>query len=244
MPCLLNVSAGAATMLSACRTAGVHTVVSSRSFVEKGRLGRVVERMSQEVRFVWLEDVRDTIGLRAKLRAKRDAWRARGLPGARRIRMRRRWCCSPAARRARRKGVVLSHRNLLTNCAQIVVGDRLPRRRHRVQRHADVPRVRSDRRHDPAVGVRRAHVPLSQPAALPHRAGVDLRHRRDDLLRHRHVPQWLGALRASVRLLCHALHLRRRGEGARGNQTSVRRPLRRAHAGRLRRHRDLAGARA
>ena len=38
VPCLLNISAGAAAMLSACRTAGVRTVISSRAFVEKGRL--------------------------------------------------------------------------------------------------------------------------------------------------------------------------------------------------------------
>ena len=38
VPCLLNVSAGAAAMLSACRAAGVRSVVSSRTFVEKARL--------------------------------------------------------------------------------------------------------------------------------------------------------------------------------------------------------------
>ena len=47
------------------------------------------------------------------------------------------------------------------------LGDRLPWRRHRVQRDADVPRLRPDRRHDPAAGVRRAHVPLPDAAALP-----------------------------------------------------------------------------
>ena len=69
VPCLLNVTAGAANMLSACRAAGARTIVSSRAFVEKARLERVVERLAGEVRFIWLEDVRDTIGLRAKLRA-------------------------------------------------------------------------------------------------------------------------------------------------------------------------------
>ena len=100
VPCMLNVSAGAAAMLSACRAAGVRTVVSSRTFVEKARLDRVVRAMSGEMRFIWLEDVRATIGLRAKLRARLDAWRARRLPGASQIRMHRRWCCSPAVRRA------------------------------------------------------------------------------------------------------------------------------------------------
>ena len=119
VPCLLNVTAGAANMLSACRAAGAKVVVSSRMFVEKGRLGGVVERLAEDVRFIWLEDVRDAIGLRAKLQAKRDAWGARKLPGAR---------VSPdsacvvlftSGSEGSPKGVVLCHRNVLTNCAQL-----------------------------------------------------------------------------------------------------------------------------
>ena len=85
VPCLLNVTAGAANMLSACRAAGAKTVVSSSDFVEKGRLDTVVERLAAEVRFIWLEDVRDSIGLRAKLRAKRDAWRRAQAAGRARV---------------------------------------------------------------------------------------------------------------------------------------------------------------
>ena len=119
VPCLLNVTTGAANMLSACRAAGARYVVSSRVFVEKGRLESVVERLGGELRFIWLEDLRDTIGWRAKLRAKRDARGARSLPGA---------SVSPddaavvlftSGSEGSPKGVALSHRNILTNCAQL-----------------------------------------------------------------------------------------------------------------------------
>ncbi|HEY1931899.1 MAG TPA: acyl-[ACP]--phospholipid O-acyltransferase [Acetobacteraceae bacterium] len=119
VPCLLNVSAGAANMLAACRVAGARTVVSSRTFVEKGRLAAVAERMAAEVRFIWLEDLRTTLGTRAKLHGLRDRWRARRLPGA---------FVDPDApavvlytsgSEGTPKGVALSHRNILANCAQV-----------------------------------------------------------------------------------------------------------------------------
>ena len=122
----------------------------------------LVERMSEEVRFIWLEEVRETIGLREKLRAKVDAWRPRA--AARRGHGPR--CAGGRAvhqrvgrhTEGRRAEPPQPARQLRTTG----VGDRLPWRRHRVQCHADVPRVRPDRRHHPAAGVRRADLPLPQ----------------------------------------------------------------------------------
>ena len=197
VPCLLNVSAGAAAMLSACRAAGVRTVISSRTFVEKGRLPRGRAHVGGcSLRLA-----------RGRARVDRSAGEIARQAGCVAV--------TPAAWRERRSGCTggdAVHQRLgghaegrgiepsqpARQLRAGSLGDRFQWQRHRVQRHADVPRLRPDRRHDPAADVRRAHVPLSEPAALSRRARADLRHRRDDLLRHRHLPERLGTLRPCV----------------------------------------------
>ena len=118
VPAMLNFSAGAEAMLAACRAAEVQTVLCSRAFVERAKLGPVIDRM-HDVRFVWLEDVRAGLGTREKLRGVWDRSRARDLPGARMS------GADPAAvlftsgSEGAPKGVVLSGRNILANIAQV-----------------------------------------------------------------------------------------------------------------------------
>ncbi len=119
VPAMLNFSAGSAGMLGACAAAGITTVVSSRAFVEKAKLEKIVEAMARELRFIWLEDIRDGITLPDKLRAKRDAMFARRLPGAIAPPDSPAVVLFTSGSEGVPKGVVLSHRNIVANCAQI-----------------------------------------------------------------------------------------------------------------------------
>jgi acyl-[acyl-carrier-protein]-phospholipid O-acyltransferase / long-chain-fatty-acid--[acyl-carrier-protein] ligase len=120
VPAMLNFSTGAKNMLAAISAAQIKTVLTSRRFIEMADMAETIAALRQETDVVYLEDVKESIGLFDKLVGLLSRPFARGIH--------QRLGISPddpavvlftSGSEGTPKGVVLSHGNLLANRDQL-----------------------------------------------------------------------------------------------------------------------------
>ena len=171
VPAMLNFTAGVKNLRAACEMAGIRTIVTSRRFVEQGKLDEVVAALE---RGTPARLARGRARRRSRASTKRAAFstacsRPRFMPASASSRTIRPSSCSPRARRARRRASCspAPTSSPTRGRSRRMPGAALDRRRHLLQSAADVPFLRSDGGAAHRRPQRHEGGALSEPAALP-----------------------------------------------------------------------------
>ena len=118
VPAMLNFTAGLRNLRGACSVAGVKRVLTSRRFIEQGKLHDIIDALETSCQITYLEDVRATVGtvdkvyaLAASLAPK--SFRAKTGPDDEGV------ILFTSGSFGTPRGVILTQANLVSNAAQI-----------------------------------------------------------------------------------------------------------------------------
>jgi len=119
VPAMLNFTVGKNSLLSAIDTAQIKTVITSHRFIQLGQLEELEEALTGKVNIVYLEDIKQQINLLDKLMGLWVVKTKIGLLKHQNNNQDPAVILFTSGSEGSPKGVVLSHKNLLSNQAQV-----------------------------------------------------------------------------------------------------------------------------
>ncbi|WP_051621049.1 AMP-binding protein [Paenibacillus sp. UNC451MF] len=112
-PAMMNFSAGQQSLLDACETAGLETIVTSRQFIAAAKLEQTANALAAKCRLIYLEDVKASVGWSDQLAGLLDQMTGKkAVTGSRDV------ILFTSGSESKPKGVVLGHEQLYANIQQ------------------------------------------------------------------------------------------------------------------------------